>query len=330
MTDFLCISKVYIIDDNSSEEDVKAMHLDLDEIGVEYEIVQKGETERGHAKSMNIILGQMKESGSDFFVHLEDDFEFFIRHPLIRNCAEILLENPIYGQCLFNNSYSEDREHYYALPQGKQRQTASGVVFYEHVYGSSSPHGYWPGFSLRPGLNRVRMFEQLGEFIETGSFEKDYSTRALSFGWKTAYLEAAYCEHIGRKTSERHDAGKENAYSLNSSQQWGSISILTKPPIQPGEVFSKTCFQELYENYKQIQALAFVPQEHAHVVESIRCHLDSFDPWDAVFVQNPCSAGLRRVESKPDTYLFVILKYTFAWRAGQDPFASEGVKLYVL
>ena len=286
--DYQLVDRVLVIDDGSSAEDIEQMKCALSEECDNFEIIEKPTEEKGHPQSLNLLLQKLRESPEPYFIHLEDDFEFFVSTPVIRLCAEVLHGNSNYGQCLFNNSYKEEKHEMAAGPWGAQKVTSSGSVFYEHVWpDSTSPHGYWAGFSLRPALNRIQMFVEVGDFIEIGSFEKDYSLRAAEAGWKTAYSETVCCEHIGRKTSERHDATKLNAYSLNSSQQFSNFVYSTKH-IQNyiEEIEIRNEWSRLFLRDVKTLDTNFVKRQVAEVKLALELSLE-FKRTQAFLVQEP-------------------------------------------
>ena len=216
------ISEIFIVDDGSDADQLKEV---TSKCLARAKLFLKNENARGHARSLNVILAYLQQTRATYVVHIEDDFEFLFPHPVIKHCIDVLEENDGYGQCLFNNGYREELSEMLASPLGRPRKTQSGVRFYEHEYGPqfNSPCSYWPHFSLRPGVYRVSALQQVGAFIEAnGSFEKEYAMRYIDAGWKTAYLEGVYCEHIGRKTKDRHGE-QPNAYVLNQTAQFGTF-----------------------------------------------------------------------------------------------------------
>lgn len=215
------IGSAIIVDDGSSEEDLIKMDKLMKKYFDEFQIITKHPDLRGHANSLNIIRSKLADANIPYFFHLEDDFEFLFRYPLIRKSIEVLESKETLGQCLFNNGYKESVNDD-LTPWGARAQTPSGTTYYNHIFQPGiNPCSYWNHFSLRPGIFRGGLWALVGPFI-TGdcSFEKDYSTRYVDF-FTTAYLPYIYCEHIGRKTSERFCPEKQNAYSLNAAPQFG-------------------------------------------------------------------------------------------------------------
>jgi glycosyltransferase involved in cell wall biosynthesis len=250
--DYICI-----IDDGSSEEDVTVMEKCVENYDIPYKFIRK--KEKGHAKSMNLIVDTMSDLRARFFIHLEDDFEFFVKAPIIQDSLKVLSQEK-YGQCLFNNSYKEERVDFMSTPYGIKKRV-DNVVFYEHLWNDNTPYGYWPGFSLRPGVNRLKSFTTTGKFIENGSsFEMEYALR-YEQKWKTAYLETIFCEHIGRKTSERFDVDKQNAYVLNDTKQFGDLN---KVSISSAKIESKIPFQEKKELYSHIKLWMMLSENYTN------------------------------------------------------------------
>jgi hypothetical protein len=341
--DYWCVDYIILLDDGSSAQDIARMRALMDEQDVKYEIHQKTIADKGHPQSINQIRAMMLAQSCPFFIHMEDDIEFFFPATLIRMCAEVLMQFPQYGQCLFANSYKEERRDFATLPWGAAHTAESGTVFYEHVWKDpANPHGYWPGFSLRPGLNRVDMWRQMGDVIEGGSFEKDYATRCAAAGWKTAYLEEVTCEHIGRKTSEKFDPDKHNAYTLNGSLQFDNFTYKPKViersmvPRDPAlnRLFLKDAtalsdevvqtavahvrlWMELLDGFKKVQAFQIGgANPNWDAWNQAYFALNGFDPWDILFLSGPC-VSIERAPAEEAPALFAastsyVLHYTGA------------------
>ena len=218
--DMYNVGKILIVDDGSDPVELARVVCELIDGPAEVRI--KAPERRGHANSMNDIFDFLETEEIEYVVHIEDDFEFYFEMPLISKCISILEAFPQYGQCLFNNGYKEEiSEMATTQPYGSAR-TYGKHLFYEHIHGNNiNPCSYWPHFSLRPGVTRVSALKNVGRFVCVGSFEKEYALRYSGAGWKTAYLEGVYCEHIGRKTKDRFGS-QDNAYTLNQTVQFGN------------------------------------------------------------------------------------------------------------
>lgn len=221
------IHEWFCVDDNSSEDDREKMR----QFYPFFNFYFKTPEEKGHPQSMNIIRNHVK---TPYFFHLEDDWCFFDQRDYMSECLEVLGTNTNIGQCLINKNYGEtpaDRD----ILGGLFHTTNSGLRYYIQEfcpgkqqldeflkkYGSGKQCAYWPHFSLRPSLLRTGIIKELGAFNEKVShFEMEYSSRYVNRGYISAFLETVYCTHIGRLTSQRHDATKTNAYELNNEAQF--------------------------------------------------------------------------------------------------------------
>jgi GR25 family glycosyltransferase involved in LPS biosynthesis len=213
------------IDDNSSNEDRQKMK----ELYPFITFVFKSVEEKGHPRSMNIIRDKVN---TPYIFHMEDDWRFFEPREYISQCLEILGQDPKIGQCLINKNYSEIGTD--EIIGGNFKVTSSGLRYYIHEFcptkdqqevftkkhGTGPNCSYWPHFSFRPSLLRTHILKELGSFNEDIShFEMEYSNRYVNKGYISAFLEAIYCTHIGRLTSERFDKSNLNAYDLNDEAQ---------------------------------------------------------------------------------------------------------------
>jgi GR25 family glycosyltransferase involved in LPS biosynthesis len=193
-----------------------------------FKFIWKTSNEKGHAQSMNKILEQVQ---TPYLFHMEDDWKYFSVSNYIGKCLEVLESDKGLGQCLINKNYAETTDDINVIG-GIFKTTKFGLRYYEHdfiedtnlfrqKYGAGVSSGYWPHYSLRPGLNRISTLRRVGTYNpEVAHFEMDFSYRYAEKGYKTAFLEAISCIHIGRLTKDRHDTSKANAYTLNNELQF--------------------------------------------------------------------------------------------------------------
>lgn len=219
------------VDDNSSDADRKKMQ----ELYPFIRFIFKTPEQKGHAKSMNILLDIIK---TPHIFHLEDDWRFFIQDTYLEKCLQVLDDNVKLGQCLLNKNYSEDIATFGAYGGGYRRYTPQGLRYYihEHLtvdslknYKFDKPNStYWPHYSLRPGITKKSALDAVGKYSEdAGHFEMDYANKYKNAGYITAYLDNIYCTHIGRRTYERA-SNIQNAYDMNSEKQFGIESANSK------------------------------------------------------------------------------------------------------
>jgi GR25 family glycosyltransferase involved in LPS biosynthesis len=238
-TDVHLFDKWICVDDNSTEED----RLKMKSMYPFFTFINKDESSKGHAKSMNIILEESKDY--KYLFHMEDDWQFFSVLPYVTICTQVLLENETYGQCLINQNYAET-EACIDIYGGIQKFSSSGIRYRIHEYypdenaeetkefynkaSGKKTCAYWPHYSLRPSLIRREYLNAVGKYNETAPhFEMEYAARYTSCKIFSVFLEGYHSRHIGRLTSERNDTSKVNAYKLNNEQQFNKVEV---PKIQ--------------------------------------------------------------------------------------------------
>jgi len=227
------MAKFLVVDDNSSEED----RTKLLECYPFITLIRKDISQKGHPKSMNIIYNEIQNYKYQF--HIEDDWEFFYPCNYIEKCITVLENNPKYGQCLINRDYGEDQITINNIGGSECKKVviqSNKEKYYEHRHFKGAElqkesmkcglanNLYWPHFSFRVGLTKTEIYSKIGLFNEFAKhFEMEYAERYTSKGYITTFLDKVYCTHIGRRTYERADNTKKNAYDLNEEVQFGEI-----------------------------------------------------------------------------------------------------------
>ncbi len=225
------IDRWICIDDASSEADRRMMSERYPLI----EFIFNDPSDKGHARSMNMLLDTIE---SELWIHLEDDWQFFVRDEYVRNALAILDDDLQIAQVLFNRNYGETfgcRE----ISGGLTRRTKHDSIRYrlhEHFPADSVDYGeyirnlpagarsntWWPHYSLRPSLIRMSAIREVGSYDpESGHFELDFARRYFEKGYRSAFFDAINCLHIGRLTWEKRSDGIPNAYDLNDERQFG-------------------------------------------------------------------------------------------------------------
>ncbi len=223
-----------IIDDNSSDKDRKFMKERYPFI----RFIYKDESTKGHPKSMNMFLDEVK---TPYVFNLEDDFEFFRRDNFFERMINVLEIDKTYGQCLMNINYTEDTNSGNNIWGSTMKYHGKDKVryFVHNFYTGKELEKeqkklgcpsclYWPHFSFRVGLTKTSVFKDVGRYDESAKhFEMEYAYRYVNKGYKTTFLDGIYCAHIGRRTYERNTE-KKNAYDLNDEVQFGEVKNTTK------------------------------------------------------------------------------------------------------
>ena len=234
-----------IIDDNSSEKDRQFMKERYPFI----RFIYKDEKNKGHPKSMNMFLDEVK---TPYIFNLEDDFEFFRRDNFFERMINIVDIDKSYGQCLMNINYTEDTDSGNniwgsSMKYHGSKDTIKTRYFIHNYYAGKEleveqkklgcPSSlYWPHFSFRVGITKTSVLKDIGRYDETAKhFEMEYAHRFVNKGYKTTFLDGIYCAHIGRRTYERNTE-KKNAYDLNEEVQFGEVHKIaekqTQKPLQ--------------------------------------------------------------------------------------------------
>ncbi|AYV80743.1 MAG: glycosyltransferase family 2 [Harvfovirus sp.] len=255
--DICMISRWVCIDDNSDEADIKKMK----DMYPFFEIIWKGIEDKGHLKSMNMIINLVK---SPYLLHLEDDWLFIEKKNYIKPALEILNQEKIFlledvpsylnktiKQVLFNKNYSETLHR--KIYGGYKAITSYGFnyIIHEHVPVKDDINYknavnkynkmnciYWPHFSFRPSIIKTDIFDIVGQFSDKGAvfFEMDFAFRYTEKNFISCFYDNINLIHMGKKTFEKNDTTKKNAYELNQTPYL--CNDATKEVVQlPGYVF---------------------------------------------------------------------------------------------
>lgn len=235
-TDIDLIKKWIIIDDNSSSED----RLWMQE---KYPFIQfhfKSLSEKGHVKSMNLIINKIN---TPFWFHLEDDWLFFEKKPYLSSCLEIMEEDVNIKQVMINRNYMETpEERSLKILGGKLQKTTNNSPYYLHQYipiNSPEYHNFlkknpntlsninWPHYSLRPSLIKIDAIHKIGNYkLNANHFELEYALRFQFEKYQTAFLYSIFCIHIGKLSRNWNKSSVLNAYQLNQEKQFNNFENL--------------------------------------------------------------------------------------------------------
>jgi hypothetical protein len=200
-----------------------------------FEFIWKRREDRGHARSMNILLDEID---SPWWLHLEDDWHFFSPETYVGTALAILEDDDRLGQLLFNRNYGEELSCRDLAGGEVARTTRDGLRYRLHThiprgspgyeaYFAGLPAGtrgnvYWPHYSLRPSMLRMSAVRDAGRYDPSADhFELDFARRWTRRGWRSAFLDVITCLHTGRLTRQRGEDGVQNAYDLNEELQFG-------------------------------------------------------------------------------------------------------------
>ena len=214
----------FCVDDNSSSLDRVNMLNTYPFINYYF----KNESEKGHKKSMNIIYDKLKEIKPKYWIHLEDDFEFYEVDDYISKgikCLDLFQEENV-KQVLFNRNYGETIKDYTIKGhlETDSRDEYKEFCLHDYKPGESFPYSnckYWPHYSFRPSIIDTEAILSLGNYdTEETFFEMSFAKKWTSKGYKSAFFNKLTCLHTGRLTSERNNKDIKNAYDLNGEEQF--------------------------------------------------------------------------------------------------------------
>jgi hypothetical protein len=229
--DLYTINKWLCVDDNSSEEDRKEMKQ---RYGF-FDFVFKEEKDKGHAKSLNMILKKIK---TKYVLLFEDDWECNAPFKIYDFIEFLKQEN--YDQVVFHNR--TDGTVYPVV------RTLNGGNIHEYVYNKNNPEkrrlhpkvykayleyekefkveepldcvmkpGYhYPGFSLNPSLFDITKIKHYKIQFKEGddmndTFELYFAFECLKAGFKVAFAPIRII-HIGTEKSSYVLNGKGRVY----------------------------------------------------------------------------------------------------------------------
>jgi len=221
--DLSLVTTILCVDDNSSEEDRRAMRSLYPFI----EFYMKTPAEKGHRQSMNIIWDYLHKKKPIYWVHMEDDWFFYREDSYISKSIAVLDKYQDKGthQILYNRNYAEtfrDFQSNGGIP------LEPGFILHEKsdtVPGRNS--AYWPHYSFRPSMVRVAPILELGNYDSPNTFfERDYANRYFAANYTSAFFDTITSFHIGKLTSDKTGV---NAYTLNGEDQGLSLTSKQGP-----------------------------------------------------------------------------------------------------
>jgi hypothetical protein len=207
-----------------------------------------GRDVQSHARSLNVARSMVD---TPWVLPLEDDWLFVTRAPLISRCMAVLERERAAGvmQVFFNRHYIEDLSPaYLSVTGGARKRDAHGRTYVLHEFvprGTPAYEAYCrahpvnfahqPHYSCRPCLMRADVWRVVGPYREWGKrgaaqsllpFEDEYAHRYAAAGFRSAFLDAVPCIHIGRVNRDRDNPdAPPNAYQLNGEPQYGADCI---------------------------------------------------------------------------------------------------------
>lgn len=166
------------------------------------EFIQKGPTEKGQARTLNILLEKIR--GCNYWIHWEDTW--ICRRSCLDRAFAVMDGRPdiIQLQMTYHKGtvnwmdVENKRIHCEKVPADyciiDPSPKTTETLQYDPYNLSKDVFPAWPLYSLLPSINRAAFYEDLGEFNEDPKlwpikFEWDYARRWFSAGGVKAVLE---------------------------------------------------------------------------------------------------------------------------------------------
>jgi tetratricopeptide (TPR) repeat protein len=222
------IGRFVCIDGNSNAADRARMQ----ERYPFFEFLLQSPDERGQARSMNRLLDTV---ATPYWLHLEDDWHFFVTMDYVERALSILEREPTVAQVLFNRNFAETLADRVLVGGTLRRHPERGLryLIHEHVAEGPARDAFRrrfapdalsnvarPHFAIRPSLLRAEALRGVGRFDEASeSFEQDFGLRYTAAGLQSAFFDAVTCMYAGYPGGGC-DGGKPSVYPPNALWQW--------------------------------------------------------------------------------------------------------------
>jgi hypothetical protein len=213
--DFDMLDEWLCVDDNSSMEDRDMM---IREYPFMTFIMKKPE-EKGHARSMNMILNLVK---TKYIMHFEDDWicgeKFkimdYLNYIKNNNVDHLVLKKIAYGNNLVVNDKMKIHKYIYD-PCNQYKPELNKL--YDYSVGHNRIHindgWWWPGFTLNPSIIDFDKLKKtvgiFNEWIPHELFEYDYAIRCF----ENVIIVQFACLNI-------HHTGYHSSYALNNTKRY--------------------------------------------------------------------------------------------------------------
>jgi hypothetical protein len=258
--DLYLVDRFLIVDDNSSELDRKIMK----ERFPFFEFVFKTPAQKGHAKSMNMIVDACKDY--DYIFHTEDDWDYRSQYSL--GDAIVLLRENHTDQVIL-------RWHEYCTAR---REKYKGIQYRAHYHDLSDPNipeffdswrtlqltkadwkdnkkisggCWWPTLSLNPAIWNMNSFreseERFDEDMNPTFFEYAISFRLYKKGWRVCMFETEMSQYPQLTAYYLNDHLRD--YDANGCEPHRAMG---GDPNCPYCVAQKQCFDHSVEGITRV------------------------------------------------------------------------------
>ena len=165
-----------------------------------FEFIMKSEADRGHARSMALSLRETVRS--KYWLHLEDDFQFFEAAPADRrSLRNILRKMTTWRRSCSIAATRRTLGIRNVVDSGELRILPDGMRYWCAItsrHGEPAKPGHrnlrkWPHFSFRPSLMRTEKIHWAVFDESPIHFELDFAERYTAHGYRSALLDTICC-----------------------------------------------------------------------------------------------------------------------------------------
>ena len=200
----------FCVDENSNEKDREEMKKLFPFIN----FYMKNNEETGQRESMNIIWEKLNEMKPKYWIHIEDNFLFYIKRSYIKDSINFLESHTDIKQVLFNRGYSEKIED--VIIRG-YTYVSPGFMVHDYKIGTFpyKNNHYWPHYSFLPSIIDVNTILKLGKYESTNTFfERDYADKWFKEGYKSAFFDMVSCCRIKNVPTKEIDTEKNTDFTF--------------------------------------------------------------------------------------------------------------------
>ena len=202
--DYKLIDYWLCVDDNSSLQD----KIKMKQLYPFMNFIFNDSKQKSQHTSMNIIRNFAIKNNVQYILYLQNNWHFIQKRLYIEQSKNILQENPMFGQVLFNNKYAEVEDYKKRSIPGILNVTKDGIKYYLHEYYPNNHVNYskyikkyekcqnyisWPHYSFKPSLIKCQILQEVGEFENSKDCELDYAVKYTNKGYLTTSLDTFSC-----------------------------------------------------------------------------------------------------------------------------------------
>lgn len=167
---------------------------------------------KGQFASIDLAYAQVN---TPLVFHLEDDWEFY-REGFVEDSLAVLETDPKILQ-IWLRSYAHDMRSFNTSYRLGPVQTIHGIRYHRVVFDDPG----WTGFSLNPGLRRLRDYAPVAPFGKFAT-EKAISVRYGELGFYAVALQADAVLHTG---DDSHVPRPEDGRRARRRRIWRKIAV---------------------------------------------------------------------------------------------------------